>query len=85
LRDLINKIKPKNQKGSLLHRRVSRKNEEKRHRKEDASAVPSGLPVSESWDVSHFKVPPAEGKARFHDFDLPNPLLHAICDLGFEY
>jgi ATP-dependent RNA helicase RhlB len=27
----------------------------------------------------------AEGKTRFHDFDLPNPLLHAIYDLGFEY
>jgi ATP-dependent RNA helicase RhlB len=41
--------------------------------------------VNERWDVSQFKVPPAEGKTRFHDFDLPNPLLHAICDLGFEY
>ena len=30
-------------------------------------------------------MPPAEGKTRFHDFNLPNPLLHAISDLGFEY
>jgi ATP-dependent RNA helicase RhlB len=37
------------------------------------------------WDVSQFKVPPAEGKTRFHDFDLSDPLLHAISDLGFEY
>jgi len=41
--------------------------------------------VNERWDVSQFKVPPAEGKTRFHDFDLPNPLFHAIRDLGFEY
>jgi ATP-dependent RNA helicase RhlB len=41
--------------------------------------------MKESWDVSQFKVPPTEGKTRFHDFDLPNPLLHAIYDLGFEY
>jgi len=41
--------------------------------------------MNESWDISHFKIPPAEGKTRFHDFDLSNPLLHAICDLGFEY
>jgi ATP-dependent RNA helicase RhlB len=41
--------------------------------------------VNERWDVSQFKVPPAEGKTRFHDFDLPTPLFHAICDLGFEY
>ena len=41
--------------------------------------------MNESWDISHFKIPPAEGKTRFHDFDLPNPLLRAICDIGFEY
>ena len=26
-----------------------------------------------------------KGKAYFHDFNLPEPLLHAISDLGFEY
>ncbi len=41
--------------------------------------------MNERWDVSQFKVPPAESKTRFHDFDLPNPLLHAISDLGFKY
>jgi len=30
-------------------------------------------------------VPEKEGKTRFHDFGLPDPLLHAISDLGFEY
>jgi len=32
-----------------------------------------------------FDVPPAEGKTRFHDFDLPDPILHAIADLEFKY
>lgn len=32
-----------------------------------------------------FKVPVVEGKRRFHDFGLPDLLLHAIADLGFEY
>ena len=41
--------------------------------------------MNERWDVSQFKVPPAESKTRFHDFDLPDPLLHAISDLGFKY
>ena len=45
----------------------------------------NGSVREEIWDVSQFKVPPAEGKTRFHDFDLPIPLLHAIYDLGFEY
>ena len=37
------------------------------------------------WRASQFKVAPAEGKTRFQDFDLPDPLLHAIFDLGFQY
>jgi ATP-dependent RNA helicase RhlB len=45
----------------------------------------AGESLKARWDVSQFKVPPAEGKMRFHDFDLPDPLLHAISDLGFEY
>lgn len=45
---------------------------------------PSGA-VEENWDVSQFKVSPVKGKSRFHDFDLPVPLLHAIFDLGFTY
>ena len=44
-----------------------------------------GAALEDNWDVSQFKIPLAEGKTRFHDFDLPNPLLHAIYDLGFEY
>ncbi|MBW1736805.1 MAG: ATP-dependent RNA helicase RhlB, partial [Deltaproteobacteria bacterium] len=49
------------------------------------ATVSAGAALEESWNVSQFKVPPTEGKTRFHDFDLPAPLLHAICDLGFEY
>jgi ATP-dependent RNA helicase RhlB len=39
----------------------------------------------EAWDVSNFTVPPVEGKMRFHDVELPSPLMHAISDLGFKY
>ncbi len=38
-----------------------------------------------SWTVEEFAVEPAEGKSRFHDFDLPVELMHAVADLGFEY
>ena len=41
--------------------------------------------VEENWDASRFKVPVVEGQTRFHDFDLPDPLMHAIFDLGFKY
>jgi ATP-dependent RNA helicase RhlB len=37
------------------------------------------------WNVSQFPVEKIEGKTRFHDFDLPNELMHAIADLGFSY
>jgi ATP-dependent RNA helicase RhlB len=37
------------------------------------------------WDEKQFAVDPIEGKTRFHDFDLPPELMHAIADLGFQY
>ncbi len=37
------------------------------------------------WDISQFKVPEEEGKIRFHDLGLPDEVMHAIADLGFEY
>lgn len=39
----------------------------------------------QKWDPASFSVPPAEGQTRFHDLGLPDPLLHAIADLGFRY
>jgi ATP-dependent RNA helicase RhlB len=41
--------------------------------------------VSRPWSVSDFAVPPEAGKARFHDFGLPDQLMHAIADAGFKY
>jgi ATP-dependent RNA helicase RhlB len=54
---------------------------------------PSGRPVPPSaearkparWTVSRFVVPPVEGKTRFHDLGLPDELMHAVSDLGFQY
>ncbi|MFZ5775337.1 MAG: ATP-dependent RNA helicase RhlB [Thermodesulfobacteriota bacterium] len=40
---------------------------------------------ADPWDESQFVVPKEEGKARFHDLDLPNEIMHAIADLGFGY
>lgn len=48
---------------------------------------PSRLPgkTVEKWALSSFEVKPAADKSRFHDFDLPLPIMHAIADLKFEY
>ncbi|MBS3732617.1 MAG: ATP-dependent RNA helicase RhlB [Desulfobacterales bacterium] len=40
---------------------------------------------TEQWNVSEFQVSPAAGRTRFHDFDLPDPIMRAISDLEFEY
>ena len=59
-----------------------------RHKNRGLSGGP-GLPPAagsdENWEVSLFEVPAAEKKTRFHDFDLPPPLMHAVFDLGFKY
>lgn len=37
------------------------------------------------WDLAQFQVEPEAGKSRFHDLDLPLPLMHAIADLKFQF
>ncbi len=89
MRDLIDKINRQNKKNPPLHRRVSHKKGKKIKPSETASETApkatQGTVLKAKWDISQFKVLPAEGKTRFHDIDLPIPLLHAISDLGFEY
>jgi ATP-dependent RNA helicase RhlB len=56
--------------------------------KGNGSAKGSGKREAEparTWKLSEFQVPEEEGKARFHDFDLPLPLMHAIHELGYRY
>jgi ATP-dependent RNA helicase RhlB len=48
-----------------------------------SSATPV-LPIA-AWDSSVFKVPVVDGKTRFHDFEIPNEIMHAIHDLAFQY
>ncbi|MCW4152831.1 ATP-dependent RNA helicase RhlB [Halomonas sp. 18H] len=38
-----------------------------------------------NWDLRQFQVPAVAGQWRFHDFDLPLPLMRAIHAQGFEY
>jgi len=37
------------------------------------------------WDPSDYQVPEEDGKTRFQDLDLSEPLLHALSDLNFRY
>ncbi|MCL6270204.1 ATP-dependent RNA helicase RhlB [Sansalvadorimonas sp. 2012CJ34-2] len=38
-----------------------------------------------AWDISQFQVPEEADKKRFHDFDLPEALMHGIAEQGFKY
>ena len=37
------------------------------------------------WTADRFEVPEQEGRARFHDFNLPPSVMHGIADLDFKY
>ncbi|MFP4227107.1 MAG: DEAD/DEAH box helicase, partial [Desulfobacterales bacterium] len=41
--------------------------------------------TADTWQQSDFEVPVDPNQTRFHDFDLPDALMHAIDDLGFKY
>ncbi len=43
------------------------------------------FPVPDTWSIDEFSVPPEKGRGRFHDLDLPAPLMHGIFDLNFTY
>ena len=47
--------------------------------------APAPKPRHDGWSVDKFPVAPAEGMTRFHDFNLPSEIMHAVADLGFEY
>lgn len=42
-------------------------------------------PKQPEWSLDSFQVPAQEGKTRFHDLGLPDDVMHAIQDLGFQY
>jgi ATP-dependent RNA helicase RhlB len=37
------------------------------------------------WNIHKFPVEPLAGRSRFHDFALPDTIMHGIADLGFRY
>ncbi len=40
---------------------------------------------ADDWSLEDFQVKEEKGRFRFHDLDLPEQVMHAIHDLGFEY
>jgi ATP-dependent RNA helicase RhlB len=65
---------------SSKRRRPSRGSSRKRGGSRSRSA-----PKVKKWSPADFVVPVEEGKSRFHDFNLPDAVLHAVQDLGYQY
>lgn len=63
--------------GSKNKKKESTRKPQRRRRPQNRSKV--------SWSPEQFEVPVVEGKVRFHDFNLPDDVLHAVADLNFEY
>lgn len=77
---------------ALRNKRPRRPKKRRRPQKRKSSGIDSKPSSSKrvdnkkiEWQVEQFQVALCEGKLRFHDLDLPTPLMHAIYDLGFEY
>jgi ATP-dependent RNA helicase RhlB len=68
-----------------------KKKKRRRSRKRKAEAAETTPVESEAttpevpWDPNEFQVPEDPDQVRFHDLDLPDPIMHAIADLGFQY
>ncbi len=45
----------------------------------------SQTPKKKKWSINDFTVEPQKGEIRFHDFDLPYSVMHAVADLKFKY
>jgi len=65
-------------------------------RKEDAGQIADATTVADrqsqpkaeaasSWSPADYVVEPKEGKMRFQDVGVPDEILHAVHDLGFQY
>ncbi|MCP4670495.1 MAG: DEAD/DEAH box helicase [Desulfobacula sp.] len=41
--------------------------------------------IKKKWSINDFHVEPQKGETRFHDFDLPPGVMHAVADLKFKF
>jgi len=66
-------------------RRRRRRRRPKPREQAPADSAPQAAPHDDGWSVQQFVVARKEGETRFHDLELPDPLMHAIADLDFKY
>jgi ATP-dependent RNA helicase RhlB len=64
---------------------IPKREDRKSRRREKLPPSAQAPEEAAPWDPESFRVVPMAGKTRFHDLGLPDPLMHAIADLGFQY
>ena len=47
--------------------------------------APAKVKAKPEWTIDSFQVIPEEGKSRFHDYEIPLPVMRAIADQNFQY
>ncbi|UCF86133.1 MAG: ATP-dependent RNA helicase RhlB [Desulfobacteraceae bacterium] len=77
-------VRPTKPKASDLGRKKD-KSGKSAQLKKDSHARGDRPGTEAGWKLSDFMVPTVEGETRFHDLGLPDPVMHAIADLGFKY
>lgn len=81
----INKEKSDSRTPNKEHDRSNKPRSGHQNRRKPSRRHGGQSKAKSSWDISQFDVPEAEGKLRFHDLNLPDVLMRAIQDLGFQY
>lgn len=80
----MEELNPGNTKESTTEKDSGKAKNERKEKRRSSSR--SRKPEKNSaWTPNDSNVAIAEDKKRFHDFSLPDQLMHAIHDLGFEY
>lgn len=51
----------------------------------ESKPKPTASAPEKPWSPDQFVAPKVEGKVRFHDLDLPDDVMRAIADQGFQY
>jgi len=75
--------KPRRRRGR--RRRTGERPAPKQQEKPEERREEKRRPPRKPWLRDEFRVAPKDGETRFHDFDLPDEVMHAVYDLGFEY
>ena len=73
---------------AVTEKPASKQNEQSKAPKQTKQPKPRAKKPAKQekpWSLDEYVVAPQEGKTRFHDLNLPMPLMRGIAELGYEY